>query len=145
MDVRRLLDEEEAGWRALHATFGRIPVERFEEPTLTPEGWSPKDAMFHLGAWAADCTRVLEQIREGTFDRTVDDAYDIEAMNRSWFEASRAMEPREVHAVFEGSRQKMREGFATLPEVTPDAWEWFEESGPLHYAKHVQDLEAWLG
>jgi hypothetical protein len=145
MDRRRLLDEEEVGWRALCATFDRIPVARFEEPTLTPDGWSPKDAMFHVGAWAADCVRVLGEIREGTFDRTVDDAYDIEAMNRSWFEASRGMAPGEVHAVFEGSRQKMRESFATLPEVTSDSWEWFEESGPLHYAKHVQDLEAWLG
>ena len=46
--------------------------------------------------------------------------------------------------VFESARLKARECFATLPVVTPDAWEWFEESGPLHYAAHAKDLEAWL-
>jgi hypothetical protein len=29
--------------------------------------------------------------------------------------------------------------------VTPVAVEWFEESGALHYAKHVEDLRAFLG
>jgi hypothetical protein len=145
MDVERLLEDEDRGWQALHAAFARVPAERFEEPTLTPEGWSPKDAMFHVGGWTADCARVLEQIREGTFDRAVEDALDTEAVNRSWFETSRGLDPDDVHTMFEAGRQKMRECFATLPEITSEAWEWFEESGPLHYAKHVQDLEAWLG
>jgi hypothetical protein len=145
MDVERMLAEEEAGWQALHATFAAVPHERFEDPTLTPEGWSAKDAMFHVGGWMAECARVLEQIREGTFDRAAEDALEIEVVNAAWFETSRSMDPQDVHVMFEASRQKMRECFATLPEMTADAWEWFEESGPLHYAKHVKDLEAWLG
>jgi hypothetical protein len=28
--------------------------------------------------------------------------------------------------------------------VDAAAWTWFEESGPMHYAKHVHDLTAWL-
>ena len=56
------------------------------------------------------------------------------------------MDARDVRRRCARARATRRaERSATLPEVTPEAWEWFEESGPLHYAKHVKDLEAWLG
>jgi hypothetical protein len=145
MEVDRLLRDEEEAWAALRATFGRVPADRFEEPTLTPEGWSPKDAMFHVAGWLADCARVLEQIREGTFDRAAQDALVIVEINQEWFELSRTMDVSTVRAEFEASRLKARECFATLPEVTAYAWEWFEESAPLHYREHGKDLEAWLG
>jgi hypothetical protein len=28
--------------------------------------------------------------------------------------------------------------------LTTDADEWFEESGPRHYAEHLPELEAWI-
>jgi hypothetical protein len=145
MEVERLLRDEEEAWAHLHATFEKVPADRFEEATLTPEGWSPKDAMFHLAGWLADCARVLEQVREGTFDRVAEDARVIVDINQTWFELSRTMEAPTVRAEFEGSRLKARECFATLPEVTADAREWFEESAPIHYREHGKDLEAWLG
>ena len=89
MEVDRLLRDEEEAWAHLHATFETVPADRFEEATLTPEGWSPKDAMFHLAGWLADCARVLEQIREGTFDRVVEDARVIVDVNQTWFGLSR--------------------------------------------------------
>jgi hypothetical protein len=145
MDVDRLLREEEEAWAALHLVFEKVPADRVEEPTLTPEGWSPKDAMFHLAGWLAECARILEQIREGTFDRAAQDALVIVEINQEWFELSRTMDVPTVRAEFEGSRVKARECFATLPDVTAEAWEWFEESGPIHYREHGNDLEAWLG
>jgi hypothetical protein len=145
MDTAWLLDEEERGWRRWHEVLGRVPSDRFEEGTLTPEGWSPKDAVYHVGFWLADCARVLERIREGTFDRAAEDALDVDRVNADGFEVSRAMAPRDVRAMCEGARAEARNAFGTMPEVTGEAWEWFEESGPLHYAKHVDDLEAWLG
>lgn len=144
MDVARLMTEEEDGWRKLCVCFESIPAERFEEPTLTPEGWSPKDAMYHVGAWLEDCAQVLEQIRGGTF-RSEEAGEDTEGTNREWFERSRTMEPDAVRAAFSDGRRRAVGSFTTLPQITPEAWEWFEESGPLHYAKHVKDLEAWLG
>jgi hypothetical protein len=125
--------------------LGTIPPDRFEEGTFTPEGWSAKDVVYHVGYWLGDCARVLERIREGTFDRAAEDALDVERINAEGFEASRPMDPRDVRAMCEGARVEARSAFGTLPEVTPEAWEWFEESGPLHYAKHADDLEAWLG
>jgi hypothetical protein len=145
MDVERLLAEEEQGWQRLQTRLLSITPERFEEPTLTSEGWSPKDVVFHVGAWLADCTRVLEQIRHGTFDRAAEDALDIEQINAEGFAKSYTMDVLDVRVMCESARNEARVTFGTLLEVTPEAWEWFEESGPLHYAKHVEDLEAWLG
>jgi hypothetical protein len=42
------------------------------------------------------------------------------------------------------ARVRARAAWEALPELTPDAWSWFEESGPNHFAKHVHDLSAWL-
>jgi len=145
MNHYRLLAAEEQEWRRFHALVGSVPTERYEEPTVTPEGWSSKDVMFHVGAWLADCARVLEQIRFGTFDRAAEDALDIEAINAQGLVISRGMEARDVRVMCESARNEARLSFGNLPEPTEDAWEWFEESGPLHYAKHVEDLEAWLG
>ena len=145
MDVDRLLAEEDAGWRELHATFDTVPAERFEEPGVNAEGWSPKDLMFHVGAWCAECGVQLERIAMGTFDasdgladRTVDE------MNRAWLETSRTLDPPTVLAEFHAARARMMQAWQALDQVTADAWEWFEESGPLHYAEHLRELRGWL-
>lgn len=146
MDVERLIAEEAAGWARLTDVFAAIPASRFEEPTVTPGGWSPKDVMFHVGYWTADCADVLERIVAGTWDGGTDETPEaIEVTNRQGFERSREMPSDEVRSGFEEGRRRMLAAFGDLDEVTPGAWEWFEESGPLHYAKHEADLAAWLG
>jgi hypothetical protein len=99
-----------------------------------------KDVMFHIAAWAAECGAQLERIRMGTFVRS---EVDVERLNREWFELSRTMDPHTVRAELAAARTRMVLEFGTLPEVTPDAVEWFEESGPLHYAEHLVDLRPW--
>jgi hypothetical protein len=145
MDLVRLLIDEAGAWQELWGLFERIPVDRIEEPTLTPEGWSPKDAMFHIAAWMAECGLQLERIRAGTFDHADETRETIERLNAEWFELSRTMEPRDVWTSFASAHQRMVEEMGTMREVTPEAWEWFEESGPLHYAEHATDIGDWLG
>ena len=150
MDRDRLLADEGAGWLDLSACFHQVPAGRFEEPTLTPEGWSPKDAMFHVAGWLKDCARVLEQMGAGTFDRAEheddgDERAYIERTNDEWFAHSRTMGPEAVRAALAPARQAAREAFAALDPPTAEAWEWFEESGPLHYTTHAADLRRWLG
>ena len=145
MTSERFLSEEEVAWRDLCGVFDRVPTDRFEEPTLTPEGWSAKDAMFHIAGWMADCGVQLERIRAGTFDPAEETRDAIERQNRTWFEESRAMSPGDVRTGFAAARQRMREAFGTLDELSPNAIEWFEESGALHYAAHAIDLREWLG
>jgi hypothetical protein len=144
-DASRLLHEEADAWARLGSTFAHVPDDRFEEPTLTPEGWSPKDAMFHLAGWMRDCAEQLGHIAAGSFDPTEETREAIERQNQRWFEVSRSMSPADVRADFLGARGRMVEAFGALDDVTPVAVEWFEESGALHYAKHVEDLRAFLG
>ena len=144
MDVLELLAAEERAWSELSALFAQIPVELFEQPSVTPGGWSPKDVMFHIGAWMADCGLQLERMRAGTFSASDETRESIERQNAEWFELSRTMDPVDVRAEFAAARLRMVEDFGTLPQVTADAREWFEESGVIHYAKHVSDLQAWL-
>jgi len=145
MDVDRLLADEDAGWRELHSTFDRVPAERFDEPGVNAEGWSAKDLMFHVGAWCAECGVQLERIAVGTYDMP-DPLEDqtVDQMNLAWLETSRTLDPPTVLAEFHAARARMMQAWQALDQVTADAWEWFEESGPLHYAEHLRELRGWL-
>lgn len=144
IDAGRLRREERAAWTELVATFALVPDARFEEPALTPEGWSPKDAMFHVAGWMGDCADQLDAMRAGGFDPTDETRDAIERQNQAWFEVSRRMPAVDVRRGFDDARARMLAAFDALPEITPDAVEWFEESGALHYPKHVADLRAFL-
>ncbi len=145
MDLEGLLAADAAKWDELNELFARIPVDRFEEPTVTPEGWSPKDVMFHLAAWMADCGLQLERMRAGTFDAAEESPASIQQRNGELFESSKAMEPADVRIEFFSSHQRMCEELGQMLELKPAAIEWFEESGPLHYTEHIDDLRRWLG
>jgi hypothetical protein len=144
-DRQRLLREEQEGWGVLFEQFDRVAPARFEEPTLTPDGWSPKDAMFHVAGWMADCAAQLERMRANSFEEPEETRETIERQNRAWFEESRDMAPEEVRSAFESSRRDMVAAFDALTDLSGPAVEWFEESGALHYAKHVDDLRGFLG
>jgi hypothetical protein len=141
VDVEGLLAEEERGWLELTDVFGDVPPDRFDEPSVTDEGWSPKDVMYHVAAWAEEATKVLGRIAAGTH-RGSDP--DIQALNEEWFEEGRGLEDDVVRIRFAKGRVAMRQAFSRLPEVDPNAWEWFEESGPRHYAEHLPDLRSFL-
>jgi hypothetical protein len=138
-DLERLLTKEEAGWAALREAFDTVPRERFEEATVTPEGWSPKDLMFHVGAWCGECDTQLERMRTGG----AVDSGDTDTRNREFFEMSKGMDAASVRESLLASRTRMREALRGFGQITPAAQEWFEESGTIHYADHIRDLSAW--
>ena len=140
-DVDRLLAEEERGWLDLTELFGDVPEERFEEPSVTPEGWSPKDVMYHVAAWTEEAATVLGRIAAGTHRES---DLDTQAKNEEWFEVGRGLEGDVVRIRFAKGRTAMRQAFTRLDDVGADAWEWFDESGPRHYAEHVPDLRSFL-
>ena len=143
-EADRIALEEDVAWRELHATFDAIPSQRFEEPKLTSEGWSPKDAMFHVAAWCAEAAQQLERMRLGTY---VDPMIETDVQNRLWFEISRELDVSTVKAELHAARTKMRQEWCELGEhgeMTRDAIEWFEESGHIHYRDHRRELLAWL-
>ena len=141
MDVARLLTDEERGWLELTEIFGDVPPDRFDEPSVTDEGWSPKDVMYHVAAWAEEASTVLGRIAAGTH-REGDP--DTQALNEEWFEQGKELEEDIVRIRFAKSRVAMRQAFSRLADVDATAWEWFEESGPRHYEEHLPDLRAFL-
>jgi hypothetical protein len=142
--AERLLQDEAEAFARLEAAFAAIPDDRFEEPTLTDDGWSPKDAMYHLSGWLRDAGDQLDRMREGTFDPTEETRDAIERQNRAWAEVSRDVPADEVRASLAPARRRLLEALASMEELTPDAIEWFEESGALHYAAHEPDLRRFL-
>lgn len=141
MDVDGLLAEEERGWLALTEVFGDVPSDRFDEPSVTDEGWSPKDVMYHLAAWSDEAAKVLGRIAAGTHR---ENDPDIQALNEEWFEEGRGLDDDVVRIRFAKGRVAMRQVFSKLTEVDAQAWEWFEESGPRHYEEHLPDLRSFL-
>jgi hypothetical protein len=136
-----LLLEEDAAWQELHDLLHRVNDELFERPGLTDEGWSIKDVAWHIACWCAYAADALEQIRQGTYE---DAPLDVEALNREWFEVSRTLDPRTVHAELAATRTKMLAEWHAVRELTPMAIEWFEESGHLHYREHTPDIVSFF-
>jgi hypothetical protein len=136
-----LLTREDAAWTELHELIRRFDADQFERPGLTDEGWSVKDMCWHIGCWCAYAMDELEQIHMGTYE---DVPIDVEDLNRQWFEISRGLDARTVCAEFHAARTRLLDEWHGLPELTPIAVEWFEESSHLHYREHLKDLTAWL-
>jgi hypothetical protein len=139
VDRRVVLDEEERGWTELTAAFGAIPPDRFEEQTLTDQGWSPKDVMYHVAAWAEEAATVLGRIAAGTHRER---PLDVDRLNDEWFAVSREMDPDVVRLRVAKARTSMREAFIRLDEVDATALEWFEESAARHYQEHLEGLRT---
>jgi hypothetical protein len=136
-----LLRAEDGGWRELSGLLARLNREQMEGPGLTPEGWSVKDLIGHLACWMAEAARELERIRLGTYEPF---RRDIEEVNREFYEACLEQDLPTLKVELAASRNRMLQEWQALPEITPPAEEWFEESGPRHYAEHVDELRRWV-
>jgi hypothetical protein len=72
---------------------------------------------------------------------------DSDIQNREWFDISKDLDVRTITAEIHAARTKMREEWCELcgqVSPTPEAIEWFEESGHIHYRGHRADLLTWL-
>ena len=142
MDRREeLLAQEDEAWAELRATFDRLDEEQCERPGFTDDGWSVKDLCWHIAGWCAYAVDAMEQIAAGTYE---DVPLDVEALNREWFELSQKVDAATARTELAASRNQMLAELQVLPELTPDALEWFEESGHLHYREHARDLAGWV-
>jgi hypothetical protein len=138
---RELLAAEDAGWVELNGLIESLTPAQMEEPGYFSEGWSVKDLMAHIGSWQAEAGQILEQIRMGTFR---DDPVDVDKLNAFFYEANHDLPLSVVRAEMFSSRNRMLSEWSKLPEVTPKAEEWFVESGPEHYAEHLERLREWV-
>ena len=141
-----LLRAEAEGWEAFVALADAVPPDLIDLPGVNAEGWAVRDVMWHVAFWCSDAARALGEIAEGRFDRVREPYGDAEVnrLNDRELERSLGMQVDEVRAEMHRARAAMLERFGALAELTTDADEWFEESGPAHYAEHASELEAWV-
>ena len=140
-----MLRTEAERWAAFNAELDAVPADRLETPGLNAEGWAVRDMMWHFAVWCSDAARALIDIAEGRFERAHEPytADEVNTFNDREFERSRSMRAGEVRAEMHRARAAMLERFGVLSELTANAEEWFEESGPLHYAEHLRELHVW--
>ncbi len=86
---------------------------------------------------------MLGEIRAGVWDGRSLETGKVDRMNRVALERSRGTDPERALAAWRDARTRMLEAFGSLPEVSPETGEWFDESGPAHYAEHRTALAEW--
>jgi Protein of unknown function (DUF1706) len=131
-----LIREEDQAWAELCGVLGSLSDDDLLRSGFTEE-WTPKDMLAHLASWWAEAASELERMRFGTFRL---ERMDIDAINLRFHEANRDLDLHTVRAELAAARTKALDALWRLPEVTPQAEEWFRESGPLHYGEHLPDL-----
>jgi hypothetical protein len=85
----------------------------------------------------------LEAIAAGRSTGRLDTRSTIDERNREQAERSRGLSPDEVVSSTDAARARMRAALVVLDAITPEAIEWFEESGALHHRTHAEHLRAW--
>ncbi|MFL5799036.1 MAG: hypothetical protein ACJ77A_14045 [Actinomycetota bacterium] len=135
-----LVREEDARWSELCDAIRAVPPDRLLQPGVT-ENWTGKDLLAHLGCWMAEAAGMLERIRLGTYESR---RIDLDALNARFYDACRDLSLSDVRAEMEAARTRMFQEWGALPEVTPEAEEWFVESGPAHIAEHLPRLRSFL-
>jgi len=137
----KLVQEEDEAWAEIVALISGLTEQQMEEPGLTPAGWSVKDLLWHFCCWTAEAARQLERIRMGTY---VERDWDTDSLNDRFFRESQGMSIPLIKTQLAAARSRGLAEWAALPEPTPEAIEWFGESGPIHYREHLPDLRAWV-
>jgi hypothetical protein len=134
--------EEERLWTELHRLVDSLPEDEIAEPGYFAEGWSAKDLVAHIGSWLAEAGVVLEQVRFGTFRP---EEIDIDAMNKTFYDAMHDVAFRDVRVQGVAARNRMLRAWRSLPQDSPEADRWISKAGPEHYAEHLPRLREWVG
>ena len=137
-----LLELERVRWNMLQQLLGAIPPSRADEPSLTPEGWSVRDAVWHLACWNDVVTAQLELMRAGAFDDRFD--WDTEENNARFLATGRAVTFAQALSALETSRGQVIRAMQELEDVPPRAVELFSEPAFQHVDDHVPELRRFL-
>lgn len=137
-----LLELERVRWTMLQQLLGAIPPSRADEPSLTSEGWSVRDLVWHLACWNDVVAAQLELMRAGAFDERF--GWDTEENNGRFLAAGRAVTFAQALAALEASREKVIRAMEELDVVTPRAVELFSEPAFQHVDDHVPELRRFL-
>lgn len=144
-DKQTLTEREGEAWAELRRLVDGLPRERLEEPTVTADGWTVKDVLWHIAHWWDHLAELLDAMREGTFVEPPEDDAATDAENARVLEESRSMSLEEVERGLEAARERMLAAWAALPEVDEPAERWFGWETVEHYEEHLADLRRFVG
>jgi len=134
-----MLHVERVRWDQLQRLLCEIPVDRFDEPTLNPDGWSVRDLVWHLARWNEVIAEQLELMNMGTFDEGFD--WNTEENNAAFRAEGRSVSVEDALSALAASRQKSIDAMGRLPdEMPPRARELFSESAYRHLDDHLPEL-----
>jgi hypothetical protein len=137
-----LLKLEHDRWTLLQQLLGQVPTSRTDEPSLTPEGWSVRDLVWHLACWNNVVATQLESMREGRFDGGFD--WNTEENNARFLTSGRSVSHPDAVSALQGSRTRVIRAMKQLEEVPPRALELFSEPAYMHVDDHVPELRRFL-
>jgi hypothetical protein len=123
-----------------------LTPDQLERPGVADEGRSIKDLLWHLAFWCDEAARVLGEMRAGTWsgeDPSLEPGW-TDRTNREGLERSRMLDPAAVRIEWRESHRRMLEALGSLSNISPEAEEWFDESGPMHHAEHEPGLREWI-
>jgi hypothetical protein len=134
-----MLDLERVRWDQLQRLLYEIPIDRFDEPTLNPDGWSVRDLLWHLARWNEVIAEQLELMNAGTFDERFD--WNTEENNAVFMAEGRSVSVEDALSALAASRQKSIDSMRRLPDALPPrAGELFSESAYRHLDDHLLEL-----
>ncbi len=137
-----LLAIERRRWPRLVELLDEVPTGRSQDPSLNPEGWSVRDAVWHLACWNDVVATQLESMRAGTFDEGFD--WQQEENNARFLASGRAVAYETARVSLDDSRVRVVRAMEDLLEVTPRAIELFSEPAYKHIDDHLPEIRGFL-
>jgi hypothetical protein len=135
-----LLRKEAEAYAAFAAAVEAIPRDRWEEPILS-DGWSVKDAVWHVAFWWQEGVEEFDARAAGTFQEVDHPAEVTDATNARVLAEGRAKTLAAVSSDAAAIRARMLDAFAPLAGDA-DAAETFRSETIEHYEEHLPALRA---
>jgi Mycothiol maleylpyruvate isomerase N-terminal domain len=137
-----LLELELERWALLQGLLDDVPAARANDPTLTPEGWSVRDLVWHMACWDDVVATQLESMHAGTFDERFD--WNTEENNALFLASGRSVTYEDARSALKASRTRVVSAMEQLDSVSPRALEFFSEPAFSHIDDHVPELRRFV-
>jgi hypothetical protein len=138
-----LMELEYERWTLLRQLLDEVPSSRTDERSLTPEGWTVRDLVWHLASWDDVVATQLESMKVGTFDEGFD--WNTDENNARFLTSGQMITYAEAMLALEVSRTRVRRAMEELEEVSRRSVELFSEPAYMHVDDHLPELRRFLG
>ncbi len=147
MNNQKLLDQIEATWTALQASYAGLTPEQMEQPGAAGE-WSVKDILSHVTTWEQESLDALPMMARKERVPSYEKVYgSIDAFNGLMWERKRGLTLDEVLRQLDETHRRLVEYVGAAPEEqfasrarcrTRLGWDSYK-----HYPHHEQTIREW--